>query len=196
MKFYFSRSVEVQSSITGSDRSDDMKNEIGVRGFPLEPTLNRRGKKKVLAVAFHENAISRLNEEIKVFVTPSQYFEAKKIFNPDITEVKEIVNGIPNKIYSQGMRTRDVWEEVFRRSGRENRNRLLCWRYIWSFHQSQKYERQRSSQFRVDSGDYEEGVQLAIDRKASVSGKMKCHIFILSDAQLNIINREFESVTY
>ena len=41
-----------------------------------------------------------------------------------------------------------------------------------------------------------EGVQLAINRKLSGSGNIKCHIFILSDAQFNIINRELESVTY
>ena len=40
------------------------------------------------------------------------------------------------------------------------------------------------------------GVQLAINRKASGLGNVKCHIFILSDAQLIIINRELESVTY
>ena len=31
----------------------------------------------------------------------------------------------------------------------------------------------------------EEGIQLAIDRKASGSGNVKCYIFILSDAQLS-----------
>ena len=30
------------------------------------------------------------------------------------------VNGIPNKTYSQGMKTRDFWEEIFRRFGKEN----------------------------------------------------------------------------
>ena len=41
-----------------------------------------------------------------------------------------------------------------------------------------------------------QGVQLAINRMLSGSGNIKCHIFILSDAQFNIINRELESVTY
>ena len=41
-----------------------------------------------------------------------------------------------------------------------------------------------------------EGVQLAINRKVSGSENVKYNIFILSDAQLNIINRELESVTY
>ena len=30
----------------------------------------------------------------------------EKSFNPNIAEVKVIVNGIPNKVYSQGMKTR------------------------------------------------------------------------------------------
>ena len=42
-----------------------------------------------------------------------------------------------------------------------------------------------------------EGVQLVINIKALGSVNVKCHIFIiLSDTQLNIINRELESVTY
>ncbi|RMX58795.1 hypothetical protein pdam_00021872 [Pocillopora damicornis] len=31
-----------------------------------------------------------------------------------------IVNGIPNKVYSRGMKTRDMWEEVFKRFEKEN----------------------------------------------------------------------------
>ena len=46
--------------------------------------------------------------------------DSEKEFNPDITEVKVIVDGIPNKVYSQGIETRDMWEEVFRRFGKEN----------------------------------------------------------------------------
>ena len=46
--------------------------------------------------------------------------DSKKTFNPDITEMKVIVNGIPNKVYSRGMKTRDMWEEVFKRFEKEN----------------------------------------------------------------------------
>ena len=54
-----------------------MRKALGIGGFPLELTLNRRGKKEVPAVPFNENPVSHLNEEIKIFVTPSQYFSAK-----------------------------------------------------------------------------------------------------------------------
>ena len=45
--------------------------------------------------------------------------DSEKTFNPDITEVKVTVNGIPNKIYSQGMKTRDFWEEFSEDSGKK-----------------------------------------------------------------------------
>ena len=48
----------------------------------------------------------------------------------------------------------------------------------------------------LKSVNAKDGVQLTINRKASGSGNVKCHIFIISDAQFNIINRELESVPY
>ena len=54
-----------------------MKKALGIGRFPLELTLNRMGKKEVPAVPVNENAVSRFNEEIKIFVTPNQYFNAK-----------------------------------------------------------------------------------------------------------------------
>ena len=41
-----------------------------------------------------------------------------------------------------------------------------------------------------------EGISLAINRPVSGSGNIECHIFILPDARLNIINREIKSVTH
>ena len=46
--------------------------------------------------------------------------DREKTFNPEITEVKVIVNGISNKVYSQGMETRYMWEEVLTGFGKEN----------------------------------------------------------------------------
>lgn len=62
--------------------------------------------------------------------------DREKTFNPDITEVKVVVNGIPNKVYSQGMKTGDLWEHGLLLGGslekiRERKqfdecDRLLC----------------------------------------------------------------------
>ena len=79
-KEYLNRFDGVQTSVSRSDGrywDDDMKEALGIGGFPLEITLNRIGKKEVPAVLFNENAVCRSNEEIKIFVTPNQYFGAK-----------------------------------------------------------------------------------------------------------------------
>ena len=102
---YFSRSDGVQSSVSGSDRrkwDDDMKKALGIGGFPLELALNRIGKKEV-PISFNENPVTRLNEEIKIFVTQNQYLNAKfrviftrtKIQHPSGAESKRWLVG-PN----------------------------------------------------------------------------------------------------
>ena len=122
--------------------------------------------------------------------------ESENTFNPDITEVKVIVSGIPNKFYSQGMETRDMWEEAFRRFGRENSALNAADFYVALLIDL----RSMSDNGFLESGlrlvNMIEGVQLVINRKALGSGNVICHIFILPDAQLSITNCELESMSY
>ena len=39
-----------------------------------------------------------------------------------------------------------------------------------------------------------DGVQLEIERKAKGSGDLKCHVFVISDSQFNLMDRQLESV--
>ena len=39
-----------------------------------------------------------------------------------------------------------------------------------------------------------DGVQLEIERKTEGSGDVKCHVFVISDYQLNLMDRQMESV--
>jgi len=39
-----------------------------------------------------------------------------------------------------------------------------------------------------------DGVQLEIERKGGGSGNVNCHIFVISDSQINIMDRQLESV--
>ena len=41
-----------------------------------------------------------------------------------------------------------------------------------------------------------DGVQPEIERDAKGSGDVKCHIFVISDSQFNIMDRQLESVQY
>ena len=95
------------------------------------------------------------------------------------------------------MNTRNTWEEVFRRFDEENSPMNAT-----DFYAGDRFcllidlRSTRDNNLRgsgLKRGDTKEGVQLAINRKAAVSGNVKYHIFILSDAQLNIVNNELES---
>ena len=44
--------------------------------------------------------------------------------------------------------------------------------------------------------DTQNGVQLEIDRKSSGSGITNCHIFTVSDAQMNIMSQQLVDVQY
>ena len=120
--------------------------------------------------------------------------DSEQTFNPDITEVKVVVNGIPNKVYSHGMKTGDLWEEVYRRFGKENGSmngdRFALFVDLRSLGENQLHDS------RLRLVNIKDGVQLTINRTTLGSGNVKRHIFILSDAQYNIVNKELESVTY
>ena len=111
--------------------------------------------------------------------------DSEKTFNPDITEVKVVVNGIPNKIYSQGMKTRDFWEEIFRRFGKENS--LLDSTDFYAGDRfalfidlrSMKENNLHGSGLRLVNT---KGVQLSIKRNTSGSGNAKCYLHPLRRA--------------
>ena len=70
-------------SVSGSDRrywSDDMKESLGIGGFPVELSLNYHPLFPVPAVQFEENpeGINELfNQKINIFVSPTEYFTTK-----------------------------------------------------------------------------------------------------------------------
>ena len=123
--------------------------------------------------------------------------DSEKTFNPDITDVKVVVNVIPNKIYSQGMKMRDFWEEIFRRFGKENSSLDATDFYngdrfaLFIDLRSMKENNLHGSGLRLVNT--KEGVHLMIKRNTSGSGNAKCNIFILADAHINIVNKELES---
>jgi len=41
-----------------------------------------------------------------------------------------------------------------------------------------------------------DGVQLEIERSAKGSGNVNCHVFVISDSQFNIMDRQLQSVQY
>ena len=130
--------------------------------------------------------------------------ETEQYFNPDITKVKVTVNGVPNRVYNEGLSGSDMWQELTRHfnphsgSGRPNmtlakyltNNKFGLWIDLRSMADTTMHG---NGQKLLNTHN---GVQLEIDRKASGSGVTNCHIFTVSDAQMSIMSRQLLSVQY
>ena len=129
--------------------------------------------------------------------------DSEHYFNPDITKVTVTVNGVPSRVYNAGIRGKDMWNEITRHfkphsGGWPNMtltkyltaNKFGLWIDLRSMADTTMHG---NGQRLVNTQD---GVQLEIERKASGSGTTNCHIFTVSDSQMNIIEQQLESVQY
>ena len=129
--------------------------------------------------------------------------DSEHYFNPDITKVTVTVNGVPSRVYNAGISGKDMWNEITRHfkphsGGWPNMtltkyltaNKFGLWIDLRSMADTTMHG---NGQRLVNTQD---GVQLEIERKASGSGTTNCHIFTVSDSQMNIIDQQLESVQY
>ena len=129
--------------------------------------------------------------------------DSESYFNPDITKVKITINGVPNRVYNEGISGTDIWNELTRYFNPNNRgwpnmtlakylagNKFGLWIDLRSMADTTMHG---NGQRLVNTQD---GVQLKIERKASGSGNTNCHVFTISDSQLNIVGRQLKDVQY
>ena len=129
--------------------------------------------------------------------------DTEHYFNPDITKVKVTVNGVPNRVYNEGISGSDMWKELTRyfkpsTYGRPNMtltkyltaNKFGLWIDLRSMADTTMHG---NGQRLVNTQD---GVQLEIERTASGSGTTNCYIFTVSDSQMNIMEQQLHSVEY
>ena len=129
--------------------------------------------------------------------------QAETYLNPDLTKVSVTVNGSPNRLYNNGLEGIDVWEEV-KRFFLKSKNKTQHMNATKSYTEN-KFGvmidlRSMSDHSMHGSGtrlvNTKNGVQLELERNASGSGNVNCHIYVISDAQMNILGRQLESVQY
>ena len=129
--------------------------------------------------------------------------DSESYFNPDITKVKVTVNGVPNRVYNEGISGKDMWNELTRhfnphKGGWPNMtlaNYLTANKFgLWIDLRSMADPTMHGNGQRLVNT--QDGVQLEIERTASGSGTTNCYIFTVSDSQMNIMGRQLESVQY
>ena len=122
---------------------------------------------------------------------------------PDLKKIGVTINGSPNMLYNNGIETRDIWSEVSRFFMKEKYKPQHM--TLEKFCSKNKFGllvdlRSMASQEMHGSGtrlvNTTDGVQLEIERDGKGTGTVNCHVFVISDSQFNIIDKQLQSVQY
>ena len=127
--------------------------------------------------------------------------DSEKYIFPDPKKISITINGSPNMLYNNGIESRDIWNEVSRFFMKENYKPQHM--NLQKFYTGDKFGllidlRSMESQKMHGSGtrivNSTDGLQLEIERDGKGSGQVNCHVYIISDAQFNIKQRQLHSV--
>ena len=137
-------------------------------------------------------------------------------YNPKITKVEVTIEGIPNQLFSQGMRAYQMWDEarkLFAASPGSKRHpdvsvvakdlaladvslgEFLTSKYaLWLYLRTTDDDRLHGSGRRIENAS--EGVTIQLTKKAEAAGALNIYLFIIMDAQLNLEDGRFVSAVY
>ena len=129
--------------------------------------------------------------------------DTEKYVFPDLTKVQVTINGSPNMLYNEGVIAADLWAEASRffvkeKKKTEHMNLKLFlagdkFGLLIDLRSMADRTMHRSGTRLVNTTD---GVQLELERKASGSGNINCHIFMISDSQFDILDNQLEDVHF
>ena len=140
--------------------------------------------------------------------------DMSKFYNPKIQKVSVIVEGKPNQLYAQGMRSFEQYDEICKyfaeRKQRDNDaneiqkhlqlynlslgeylvNKYALWLDFRTIDENELHGTGR----RIENAS--EGIALQIEKKAESAGAFSASIYLIMDAQLNIQNGAYVSTVY
>ena len=135
--------------------------------------------------------------------------DTENYFNPDIINIEVTINGTPNRVYNNSIKGHDMWREASRLFSTKSKkqgagiyspNMTLAkyltgnkFRFFLDLRSMAGTNMHGSGQRLVNS---ENGMQIAITRNTAGSGKVSCHVFSISDAQLNIMERQLLDIQF
>ena len=128
--------------------------------------------------------------------------DSEKYGFPDLEKVHVTINGSPNMVYNNGIESEDAWRQTSRffMKQKQKPQHMTLQKYyaedkfglLIDLRSMASQEMHGSGTRLVNSTD---GVQLEINR-ATGKGPFNCHVFVISDAQFSILNRQLHSVMY
>ena len=136
--------------------------------------------------------------------------DTSKFYNPKIQKVSVTIEGKPNQLYSQGMRSFEQYDEA-RKYFAEGRlankvqaqlqlydlsvgeylvNKYALWLDFRTIDENELHRIGRQI------GNTSGGITMQIEKKAESPGALKVYIYLIMDAQLNIQNGIYVSAVY
>ena len=129
--------------------------------------------------------------------------DSEKYVFPDLKKVQVTINGSPNMIYNDGLVAEDLWEEASRFFVRgENKTEHMTPKLFLTEDRFGLLIDLRCMADRTMHGsgvclvNSTDGVQLELERNASGSGTINCQVFVIADAQFNILGNQMKDVQY
>ena len=134
-----------------------------------------------------------------------------KFYNPKIQKVSVILEGKPNQQYAQGMRSFEQYDEICKyfSEGKQRDNdvqkqlqlydvslgeylvnKYALWLDFWTTDENELHGMGR----KIENAS--EGITLQIEKKAESAGALNAYIYLIMDAQLNILNGAYVSAVY
>ena len=139
--------------------------------------------------------------------------DTEKFYNPQLTKVEVTIEGIPNQLYSQGMRAYQLWEEARKRFAAGTKRHpevaavakdleladvslggFLTTKHCLWLDLCTNDDQLHGSGRRVENAS--EGVTIQITKKAEAAGTLNIYLYVLMDAQLDIKDGRFVSALY
>ena len=136
--------------------------------------------------------------------------DTSKFYNPKIQKVSVTIEGKPNQLYSQGMRSFEQYDEA-RKYFTEGRlandvqaqlqlydvslgEYLINMYALWLDFRTIDENKLHRTGRRIENAS--EGITLQIEKKAETAGALNAYIYLIMDAQLNIQSGTYVSAIY
>ena len=153
---------------------------------------------------------------LMLFEDPAAAFarDTESFYNPKIYKVEVTIEGVPNQLYSQGLRAYQQWDEarkVFAAGSKRHPEvaavakdlaladvslpEFLTDKFaLWLDLRSTDDDQLHGSGRRIENAS--EGVTLQLTKRAEAAGALKIYLYVVMDAQLNIEDGRFVSAIY
>ena len=125
--------------------------------------------------------------------------DSEKFVNPDIKSISINVDDIPNRLYYKGMVPSGAWENKKKRMGgsgslKERSSTQAISKRLWI--DLRTFPDNGIHGGGLTLNNTRDGVKLEIKRKVGGSENMTCHMFIVADALMEVMNSNLKSILY